>query len=116
MNDRGQAVGLGFKSWDARDGAHRALLWERGRTRDLGSLGGRGSAATAINERGQIVGTSATRSGKDHPFVWENGRMTDLGTLPGTTSSSAVAINDRGVIVGTSIVGDNTRAVIWTRR
>ena len=39
--------------------------------RDLGTLpGGKESEATAINERGQIVGWSATRSGKKHAVLW----------------------------------------------
>lgn len=70
---------------------------------DLGTLGGKTSNAVAINERGQIVGWSETRTGKTHPFVWRSGKMTDLGTLAGRAGwGSAAAINERGQIVGDS--------------
>ena len=68
--------------------------------RDLGTLGGWSSAAVAINDRGQIVGTSVTKTKNgdgdpvSHAFLWQNGKMRDLGTLGGW-SSAAVAINDR---------------------
>lgn len=56
--------------------------------------------ASAINERGQIVGSAETTTGETHAFLWESGKMTDLGTLPGFRSSGAVDINERGQIVG----------------
>src|ERR1700693_5850001 len=52
---------------------------------DLGTLGGYYAGATAINNRGQVVGYAATmskdRTGRyiSHAFLWENGRMRDLG-------------------------------------
>src|SRR5437899_360015 len=79
---------------------------------DLGTLGRRyrDSGASAINERGQVVGDSATASGKQHAFLWQNGKMTDLGTLGRAyTDSGAVAINDRGQVVGTSFTATVTQ-------
>ena len=71
---------------------------------DLGTLGGNGSAAVAINERAQVVGTATTANeyGDSHAFLWESGTMRDLGTLDGFTSE-AVAINDRGQVIGNRV-------------
>lgn len=66
---------------------------------DLGTLGGPGSHAVAINERGQIVGRADTAAEHSHAFLWEHGRMRDLGSLGGPDSSAA-AINNRGQVVG----------------
>jgi probable HAF family extracellular repeat protein len=76
---------------------------------DLGTLGGRNSTPTAINNLGQVVGYSATTTDAvppTHAFLFSGGTMTDLGTLGGTTSR-AYDINDGGQIVGTA-VGDDT--------
>ena len=90
--------------------ASRASGWA---IRDLGTLGGNSSAATAINNRGQIVGWSTTRSGAKHAFLWQRGTMRDLGTLGGA-ESAALALNERGQIVGWSTTKKGTkRAVIW---
>jgi probable HAF family extracellular repeat protein len=76
---------------------------------DLGTLSGNFSEATAINDRGQVVGCSATSwthsMGMDtvnstHAFSWTRARgMIDLGTL-GDESSCARAVNASGQVVG----------------
>lgn len=70
------------------------------RIRDLGTLGGTGSAANDINESGNIVGFSTTPQGKIHAFLYSNDTMVDL--IPGLDgwSMSANGINDANVIVG----------------
>jgi probable HAF family extracellular repeat protein len=69
--------------------------------RDLGTLGGRTSDAIAINERGQIIGSSYTANGGEHAFVWEGAKMKKLASL-GRVLRTAVAINNRGQIAGSS--------------
>lgn len=79
---------------------------------DLGTLGGTDSRAVAINDRGQVIGTSSTASGRYHAFIWQDGVMTDLGVLPGKSNSKAAAINDRGQVVGDS----DDRAFLWQHK
>ena len=82
--------------------------------RDLGTLGGEWSMAFAVNDRGQVVGKSMTKSGDIHAFLWQSGKMTDLGTLGGE-ESEAVAVNDRGQIVGSADTKSSAyHAVLWT--
>jgi probable HAF family extracellular repeat protein len=82
---------------------------------DLGTLGGYLSFATAINDHGDVVGNSRTKSGQMHGFLWTNRKMRDLGTLGGP-GSSASGINDLRAIVGQSRIGPGagtSRAYLW---
>ena len=70
--------------------------------RDLGTLGGALTWATAINRHDQVVGMSDLPGGRRHAFLYSKDTMFDLGTLPGHSQSLATAINDDNVIVGIS--------------
>src|SRR4051812_43738035 len=73
---------------------------------DLGTLGGASSSASALNDQGQVVGTSLTASGQAHAFLYSGGVMADLGTLAGQNYSRAQDINNAGNVVGASLVED----------
>ena len=81
--------------------------------RDLGTLGGGQSTAFAVNDGGEVVGS--TKAPSDHPraFRWRNGRITMLTGLGGH-SSTALAINDAGEAVGVAHTESHeSHAAIW---
>ena len=81
--------------------------------KNLGTLGGNNSEAMAINNVGQTVGWSQTKSGQTHAFSQHAGTMTDLGALSGGFSQ-AIDVNDAGVVVGYStLLSGAERAVRW---
>ena len=76
----------------------------------------RESRATAINERGEIIGiTSKDLSQCYHAFLWRNGTLADLGTLAGVGGcySTPFDINDRGYVVGQAATNDAEHAFVW---
>ncbi len=94
--------------------ATHAFLWEAGKMRDLGTLGGDTSRAHAISESGVVVGQAQTALGETHAFLWESGELRDLGTLPGGSESAAHGIDASGRIVGSALDASGTRrAVVW---
>ncbi len=67
---------------------------------DLGTLSGTSSTATAINAKGEVVGSVRFADGTTHAVLWDPGKPAqDLGTLGGS-NSSAEAINIVSEIVG----------------
>jgi len=113
FNERGDVAGYGY------GGGFHAFFWADGKMTVLGNLGVKETSAYALNDKGQVVGESRTKTGARHAFVWENGKMTDLGTLPGGRNSRADAINNKSQIVGGSVergYNARSRAVLWTLR
>jgi probable HAF family extracellular repeat protein len=78
---------------------------------DLGTLGGSESYASAINNAGQVVGTSLLSDGTFQAFIWENNMMTGLSTLG--PESGAEDINDAGQVVGYTYDGEYQYAFLW---
>ena len=84
---------------------------------DLGALAGfPTSNATAVNDVGQVVGTSCTAGETScHVFSWTPaGGMVDIGTLPGFASSYPIAVSNAGQVVGTSYSATGSHAFSWT--
>lgn len=108
----------------------KAVVWhpETGRIHALRPLpGDSASAATAINDRDQVVGISGacdTAVGgisARRAVMWDHGRVIDIGGLGGTAWNTAMALNDEGVVVGfADSAGDqngaapNFHAFVWT--
>ncbi|MBF6907514.1 HAF repeat-containing protein, partial [Acinetobacter baumannii] len=67
---------------------------------DLGTLGGVGARAFAVNRCGQVAGWGQTPSGIPHAFFYD-GTLHDLGTLGGA-ESWGTAINTCGKVAGWS--------------
>jgi probable HAF family extracellular repeat protein len=134
-NDRGQIVG-----W-AENTVHdstckqplqvlqfRAVIWgpRAGQIQELPPLpGDTTSAATAINDRGQVVGISGPcdrargRFSARRAVLWQRGTITDLGNFGGIAWNTPTAINQRGDVAGFSdFPGDqggglNAHAFVW---
>jgi len=134
LNDRGQVVGGAENSepdpWNLggvtlglpSPTAYHAFLWQAGKMRDLGTLGGPDSFAMAVNENGQATGFSFTNSVPNpttgiptiDPFFWDGSRMIDLGTLGGTFGLVG-AVNNAGQVAGISFLAGDViqHAFFW---
>lgn len=93
---------------------------------DLGNLGYPTARGAAINENGQIAGTSYLAERveynvgcsprhrpcfvhPEHPFLWSEGKITDLGTLGGGLFAEGTAINNLGEVAGFSNLKNGER-------
>jgi len=79
-----------------------AAIWNGERVVDLGTLGGNGSGASAMNDLGQVLGVSERAPPDDqesYAFLWQDGVMTDLSELAGALVWSAEDINNCGEVL-----------------
>jgi probable HAF family extracellular repeat protein len=111
INNSGLVSGIST----AADGTQHAVLWERGRIKDLGTpgLGGPNSGAFAVNERGQADLQAESSLLDPHnenfcaygsgftclPALWHHGVLTQLPTLGGYNGTVGT-INNRGEVAG----------------
>jgi len=135
INDRGQIVGYSETAVPDPNGEDvctfgthltcRPFLWQDFHMSALPTLGGNNGQASAINNRGEIVGfaedgtvdsscpANKTNNRTQLPVLCENGKAKALptGNDPG---GNALWINDKGQIVGfTGACGATNHAVVW---
>jgi probable HAF family extracellular repeat protein len=125
MNDLDDVVGISEKAVTGGY-VNRATLWSKSTNlkgmRNLGTLpGGVSSYAVAINNLGQIVGSSDFKSSGNtlHAFVWSTGAgMQDLNLLipagSGWTLTWASGINNLGQITGYGTINQQIHAFLLT--
>lgn len=96
-------------------GVTQAVTFTNREPKSVPALGGTSSEAVAINNAGQVAGTSQLPgSGTRHAFVytpWAGAR--DLGTLGGANSVAA-DINDSGSVTGHADIDGGYHAFRWT--
>ena len=96
INDIGQVTGGEVGTTSPGD----AFLWQNGNVTDLGRLPGDGfSEGLAVNNLGQVVGTSQSQSNGGLPdfWLWQNGQIRQIQVPAASTFSNATAaINNRG--------------------
>jgi probable HAF family extracellular repeat protein len=110
VNDRGQVAGTSYMSEtvDPNTGIPPVgvFLWQNGKMRDLGNLGGNNGFLGApgivngLNNRGEVVGNMVVSGNQSfHAFLWNGEELSDLGTFGGTFSF-ARGINEAGEVTG----------------
>jgi len=133
-NDRGQLVGIAENATQdsSCQPSSQVLDWEPvvwgpnyGAVHELPLYpGDRVGVASAINDRGEVVGGSGiclpvSFGAVKHALLWDGRSMVNLGSLGGRYDNLGTAINDRGQVVGWSdLPGDTpssgtTRAFLW---
>lgn len=128
INEQGQVIGYSYKDTTTPGGCFLALsfqsvldmgafIWdEQHGMRDLGNFGGTCTMATALNNHGQVVGSSNVSGDLyQRPFIWENGMLRDLGGSLGGNGAGATRINEKGEVTGSAnLPGDQTfHATLW---
>ena len=120
INAQGEIVGNSeIRKIDSVLGLHeiRAVRWNGNLIKNLGTLGGKHSAANDINDRDQIVGFALNEipdpwsmfylafgnpnGTQTRAFLWQRGTMQDLGTLGGPDAMASF-INRQGQVTGIS--------------
>jgi probable HAF family extracellular repeat protein len=115
INNLGVVVGTGFV-----DNTNRlAFMWQSTTgTRNLGHLGAGTSAALALNDFGQVVGSSRLAGGSaDVAMLWREGAgMSNLSALAGAGVNlvEATGINRFAQVVGTASTAAGSRAYLMT--
>ena len=120
INDRGEAAGISETSVPDPNGEDVCgfgtfltcvpFLWRDGHMSALPTVGGNNGQASAINNRGQVVGYSETANTDPtcppaptiSPVLWEKGQAQPLPLVGTDPDGFANGINDQGTAVGYS--------------
>lgn len=97
----------------------RAYLWQNGRMRDLGTLGGPDSGGLYVNDRGHVSGVSFTSDVPEastgippvEPFLWDGRKMLSIGTLGGVWGQ-VLGMNNKDQVIGNSSTADGPAACL----
>lgn len=116
MNQQGVIFGVRRSIIQARE----AAIWDDGLVTHLGFLGNalfglRSSAATAMNNLGQVAGVSTARGQTEVPFLLENEVMVDLDLLhseAGVILQGVLDLNDAGTMLTEGWFGGTYRTFI----
>jgi probable HAF family extracellular repeat protein len=109
INSQGDIVGAAANMFNgAPNWPEDPFIFHAGAMTGLGNLGGPWSAATSINDHGQVVGYLGVNSlpgdpGELYPttaFLYANGEMTVFGGTAPAWASRAYDINNLGQVVG----------------
>lgn len=121
INDRGQVAGVAYTNSTPNPvtgtPTQDPFLWENGKMKDLGTLGGTQGFANAFNNRGQVAGESNLAGDlTSRPFLWDGRVLKDLGTLGGSVGF-ATALNDIGEVAGGARTANDetTHAFFWRK-
>jgi probable HAF family extracellular repeat protein len=99
INSSGQVSGT---VWN--NGTSHGVIWSGGSSVDLGA----NTSAAAINDAGQVAGSS------NQAFLYQNGAVTNLGTLSGGDWTLAEGLSGNGGVAGYGDSASGTRGFVWT--
>jgi probable HAF family extracellular repeat protein len=100
INNAGEIIGDYWTGGALGSGQDNPFKLSNGVFFELPTLGGSSNAASAINNRGDVVGYAMVdHTASTHAALWQAQSIQDLGTLGGI-NSFATRVNEAGVIVG----------------